>query len=95
MNTKQTASHNIRHSREVLTDPSARAEMTLPSDDRDLLMFLASSNTAPSAPVLLTWEERDRQGPSGKMEDLNINTFFATESLRGLNSILSWVKHVV
>lgn len=38
----------------VLTLPSARAEMTFPRDDRDLLMFLASSSTAPSAPVLLT-----------------------------------------
>lgn len=37
-----------------LTEPSARAEMTLPSADRDLLMFLASSSTAPSAPVLPT-----------------------------------------
>ena len=26
----------------------------MPSADRDLLMFLASSSTAPSAPVLLT-----------------------------------------
>ncbi|KAG7251245.1 hypothetical protein CRUP_038377, partial [Coryphaenoides rupestris] len=32
----------------------SRAEMTLPSADRDLLMFFASSSTAPSAPVLLT-----------------------------------------
>lgn len=39
---------------ELLTVPSARAEMTFPRDDRDLLMFLASSSTAPSAPVLLT-----------------------------------------
>ena len=38
-----------------LTVPSARAEMTFPRDDRDLLMFLASSSRAPSAPVLLTW----------------------------------------
>ena len=37
-----------------LTVPSASAEMTLPSADSDLLMFLASSSTAPSAPVLLT-----------------------------------------
>ena len=36
------------------TLPSAKAEMTFPRADRDLLMFLASSNTAPSAPVLLT-----------------------------------------
>lgn len=42
----------------VLTVPSARAEMTLPSADRDLLMFLASSSTAPSAPVLLTCKEK-------------------------------------
>lgn len=37
------------------TVPSAKAEMTFPRADRDLLMFLASSSTAPSAPVLLTW----------------------------------------
>lgn len=40
--------------KELLTVPSARAEMTFPRDDRDLLMFLASSSTDPSAPVLLT-----------------------------------------
>jgi hypothetical protein len=34
--------------------PSARAEMTFPRAESDLLMFLASSNTVPSAPVLLT-----------------------------------------
>ena len=39
----------------VLTFPSASADITFPSAERDLLMFLASSNTAPSAPVLLTW----------------------------------------
>lgn len=39
-----------------LTEPSANADITLPRDDRDLLMFLASSSTAPSAPVLLTCE---------------------------------------
>ena len=43
-----------------LTVPSASAEMTLPRADSDLLMFLASSNTAPSAPVLLTWGPRLR-----------------------------------
>jgi len=37
-----------------LTVPSAKAEMTFPRADKDLLMFLASSRTAPSAPVLLT-----------------------------------------
>lgn len=37
-----------------LTVPSASAEITLPRADRDLLMFFASSSTAPSAPVLLT-----------------------------------------
>ena len=31
---------------------SARAEITLPRKERDLLMYLASSRTAPSAPVL-------------------------------------------
>lgn len=35
--------------------PSAKAEMTLPSADSDLLMFLASSSTVPSAPVFDTW----------------------------------------
>lgn len=39
-----------------LTEPSAKADITLPRDERDLLMFLASSSTAPSAPVLLTCE---------------------------------------
>ena len=34
--------------------PSASAAMTLPSADRDLLIFFASSSTEPSAPVLLT-----------------------------------------
>ena len=37
--------------------PSARAAITFPSAERDLLMFLASSNTAPSAPVLLTYDQ--------------------------------------
>lgn len=39
---------------DILTLFSAKAEMTFPRADRDLLIFLASSNTAPSAPVLLT-----------------------------------------
>lgn len=39
--------------------PSARAEMTFPSAESDLLMFFASSNTVPSAPVLLTWNNMD------------------------------------
>ena len=38
----------------IPTLPSARFEITFPNDDKDLLIFLASSNTAPSAPVLLT-----------------------------------------
>lgn len=38
----------------TLTVPSLRAAITFPRADRDLLMFLASSNTEPSAPVLLT-----------------------------------------
>ena len=37
-----------------LTVPSANAEITFPRADNDLLMFLASSRTEPSAPVLLT-----------------------------------------
>lgn len=40
-----------------LTVPSLRAAMTLPRAERDLLIFLASSSTAPSAPVLLTWKK--------------------------------------
>ncbi len=39
-----------------LTEFSAKADITLPRDDRDLLIFLASSSTEPSAPVLLTCE---------------------------------------
>ncbi len=37
--------------------PSARAAMTFPSAESDLLMFLASSRIVPSAPVLLTFSE--------------------------------------
>ena len=40
----------------TLTVPSARAEITFPRADSDLLIFFASSNTAPSAPVLLTYQ---------------------------------------
>lgn len=51
-----------RHKRiRALTVPSASAEMTLPRAERDLLIFLASSKTAPSAPVLLTWKSRERE----------------------------------
>lgn len=39
----------------TLTVPSASAEITFPRADSDLLIFFASSNTAPSAPVLLTY----------------------------------------
>lgn len=38
----------------VITVPSESADITLPSADSDLLIFFASSNTDPSAPVLLT-----------------------------------------
>ena len=38
-----------------LTLPSAKAAMTLPRADKLLFMFFASSKTAPSAPVLLTY----------------------------------------
>lgn len=38
----------------IQTVKSASAAITLPNADSDLLMFLASSNTMPSAPVLLT-----------------------------------------
>ena len=52
-----------------LTVPSARAEITFPRADSDLLMFFASSRTAPSAPVLLTCtEEKYRTSVSGRGE---------------------------
>ena len=35
--------------------PSAKADITLPKAERDLLIFLASSKTVPSAPVLETY----------------------------------------
>jgi len=63
-----------------LTVPSLSAAMTFPRAERDLLMFLASSNTAPSAPVLLTWTEalrivlvrsvRDQDVSRGEQRDL-------------------------
>lgn len=37
--------------------PSANAEITFPKADNDLLIFLASSRTVPSAPVLDTYEK--------------------------------------
>lgn len=46
--------------RQALTVPSARAEITFPRADSDLLIFFASSRTAPSAPVLLTCRRRRR-----------------------------------
>lgn len=45
----------------TLTVPSARAEITFPRADSDLLIFFASSSTAPSAPVLLTCQGVTRQ----------------------------------
>ena len=47
-----------------LTEPSARAEMTIPSEDRDLLIILASSSTVPSAPVFPTFETQVAQESS-------------------------------
>lgn len=44
----------------LLTVPSAKAEITFPRADKDLLMFLASSRTAPSAPVLLTYQRTEK-----------------------------------
>jgi hypothetical protein len=44
----------------LLTVPSAKAEITFPRADKDLLIFLASSRTAPSAPVLLTYERTEK-----------------------------------
>lgn len=44
-----------KNKKKTLTLLSAKAEMTFPRADKDLLIFLASSNTAPSAPVLLTY----------------------------------------
>ena len=41
--------------------PSASAAMTLPSADRDLLIFFASSSTEPSAPVLLTCGQKCKE----------------------------------
>ncbi len=49
------------------TVPSAKAEMTFPNADSDLLMFLASSRTAPSAPVLLTCNEEMNIGFTGSV----------------------------
>lgn len=43
-----------------LTVPSAKAEITFPRADKDLLIFLASSRTAPSAPVLLTYQREEK-----------------------------------
>lgn len=47
---------------DCLTEPSAKAEMTFPSEDRDLLIILASSSTVPSAPVLPTFETQINTG---------------------------------
>ncbi len=55
------------------TVPSARAEMTLPKAERDLLMFLASSNTAPSAPVLLTCSQKHQIRASAATNEVNMN----------------------
>lgn len=44
----------------LLTVPSAKAEITFPRADKDLLIFLASSRTAPSAPVLLTYQGTEK-----------------------------------
>ena len=64
--------------------------MTLPREDRDLLMFLASSSTAPSAPVLLTWEDRDRQGPSG-----NLTMFISLDKqIRQLGKETLWDMYI-
>lgn len=43
-----------------LTVPSAKAAITFPRADKDLLIFLASSRTAPSAPVLLTYQREEK-----------------------------------
>lgn len=59
----------------MLTLPSARADMTLPRADRDLLMFLASSSTAPSAPVLLTCKAQGYELALMQNENLNTITF--------------------
>ena len=48
--------------RVLLTLPSARADMTFPSADKDLFMFFASSRTVPSAPVLLTCVNKQIRG---------------------------------
>ena len=57
--------------------PSAKAAMTLPRAERDLLMFCASFRTSPSAPVLLTWEkirELVKRTSSGTHEPLSFNS---------------------
>lgn len=52
---KMTSLHmNPIHKHIAVTVPSANAAMTFPKADNDLLIFFASSNTVPSAPVLLT-----------------------------------------
>lgn len=48
---------NLRGEGTTLTVPSASAEITFPRADSDLLIFFASSSTAPSAPVLLTYQD--------------------------------------
>lgn len=50
-----------------LTEPSARAEMTFPREDKDLLIILASSSTVPSAPVLPTFETQQHNNRRSKM----------------------------
>ena len=49
------SSDNLFMNINQLTFPSAKAEITFPSADNDLLIFFASSRTIPSAPVLLTY----------------------------------------
>ena len=50
------SSDNLFMNINQLTFPSAKAEITFPSADNDLLIFFASSRTIPSAPVLLTYK---------------------------------------
>jgi len=58
----------------LLTVPSAKAEITFPRADKDLLIFLASSRTAPSAPVLLTYQGTEKAVRSAEHNAENQST---------------------
>lgn len=58
---------------DALTFPSANADITFPKADSDLLIFLASSNTIPSAPVLLTYTSKKKSKLELKLYKRNVN----------------------